>query len=124
MQIGSLRLDINVVTILTLVALVLSVVEVIRTWGVVTRPLSFAVLVLVVLQILWLLGVIGFPGSSEFANRNIWLAIVDAALIPMSVARAGFAIGTRTVPIASALGILAVVHLLIVSGIVRVDGLI
>ena len=124
MQIGSLHLDINVVTILTLVALVLSVVEVIRTWGVVTRPLSFAVLVLVVLQILWLLGVIGFPGSSEFANRNIWLAIVDAALIPMSVALAGFAIGKRTVPIASAIGILAFVHLLIVSGIVRVDGLI
>ena len=124
MQTGSLRLDINDVTILTLVALVLSVVEVIRTWGVVTRPLSFAVLVLVVLQILWLLGVIGFPGSSEFANRNIWLAIVDAALIPMSVALAGFAIGKRTVPIASAIGILAFVQLLIVSGIVRVDGLV
>lgn len=124
MQIGALRLDINIVSILTIVTLVLSVVEVIRTWGVVTRPLSFAVLALVVLQILWLLGVLGFPGSSEFSNRNVWLAIVDAALVPMSVALAGFAIGKKTVPIASAIGLLAFVQLLIVSGIVRVDGLV
>ncbi|MBK9712258.1 MAG: hypothetical protein IPO81_13200 [Kouleothrix sp.] len=123
MQIGSLRLDLNIVTILTLITLVLSIVEVIRTWGVVTRPLSFAVLALVVLQVLWLLGVIGFPGSSQFASPNVWLAIVDAALIPMSVALAGFAIGKKTVPIASAIGLLAFVQLLIVSGIVRVTGL-
>jgi hypothetical protein len=123
MQIGSLRLELNIVTILTLVTLVLSIIEVIRTWGVVTRPLSFAVLALVVLQVLWLLGIVGFPGSAEFANRNVWMAIIDAALIPMSVALAGFAIGKRTVPIASAIGILAFVQFLIVSGIVRVDGL-
>src|SRR6266545_696831 len=76
MRIGSLTLDLNLVTILTLIALVLSVIEVIRTWGVVTRPLAFAVLVLVVLQLLWLLGLIGLPGAAEFRNLNIWLAIV------------------------------------------------
>jgi len=123
-QIGSLRLDLNLVTILTLLILVLSIVEVIRTWGVVTRPLSFAVLALVVLQLLWLLGVIGFPGSPEFENANIWLAIADAAIIPMSVALAGFAIGKKTVPIASAIGLIAFVQFLIVSGIVRVTGIV
>jgi len=125
MQLGSLKLELNMVTILTLLMLVLSVIEVIRTWGVVTRPLSFAVLVFVVLQLLWLLGVLDwFPGSADFRRLNVWLAIVDAAIIPMSVALAGFAIGKRTVPIASAIGILAFVQFLIVSGIVQVTGLI
>ena len=124
MQIGSLRLELNLVTILTLVMLVLSVIEVIRTWGVVTRPLSFAVLLLVVIQLLWLLGLIGFPGSQEFNKASIWLAIVDAAIVPMTVALAGFAIGKRTVPIASAIGLLAFVQFLIVSGIVQVTGLV
>jgi len=125
MQLGSLRLELNMVTILTLLMLVLSVIEVIRTWGVVTRPLSFAVLVFVALQLLWLLGVLDwFPGSADFRRLNVWLAIVDAAIIPMSVALAGFAIGKRTVPIASAIGILAFVQFLIVSGIVQVTGLI
>ena len=124
MQIGSLRLDLNLVNILTLIILVLSVVEVIRTWGVVTRPLSFAVLVLSVIQLLWILGLIGFPGSREFAKLNIWLAILDAAIIPMTVALAGFAIGRRTAPIASAIGLLAFVQLLIVTGIVQVTGLV
>lgn len=124
MQIGSLRLELNLVTILTLVMLVLSVIEVIRTWGVVTRPLSFAVLLLVVLQLLWLLGLLGLPGSQEFSRISVWLAIVDAAIIPMSVALAGFAIGKRTVPIASAIGLLAFVQFLIVSGIVQVTGLV
>lgn len=122
MQIGSLRLELNLVNILTLVMLVLSIIEVIRTWGVVTRPLSFAILILLVLQLLWILGILGFPGSQAFANLNVWLAIVDAAIIPMSVALAGFAIGKRTVPIASAIGLLAFVQFLIVSGIVRVTG--
>src|SRR5215216_3745707 len=124
MQIGSLRLDLNLVSILTLIIVVLSVVEVIRTWGVVTRPLSFAVLVISLIQLLWMLGLIGFPGSTEFAKLNIWLAILDAAIIPMTVALAGFAIGRRTAPIASAIGLLAFVQLLIVSGIVRVTGLV
>jgi hypothetical protein len=124
MQIGSLRLELNLVTILTLIALVLAIVEVVRTWGVVTRPLSFAVLALVILQLLWLLGVIGFPGSAEFNNANIWLAIVDAAIIPISVALAGFAIGKKTVPIASAIGLIAFIQFLVVSGIVRVTGLV
>ena len=122
MQIGSLRLELNLVNILTLVMLVLSIIEVIRTWGVVTRPLSFAILILLVLQLLWILGLLGFPGSQAFANLNVWLAIIDAAIIPMSVALAGFAIGKRTVPIASAIGLLAFVQFLIVSGIVRVTG--
>src|SRR4029079_16941156 len=100
MQIGSLRLDLNLVNILTLVILVLSIVEVIRTWGVVTRPLSFAVLIVAIVQLLSLLGLIGFPGAQEFRSLNVWLAILDAALIPMSVALAGFAIGKRTIPIA------------------------
>jgi hypothetical protein len=124
MQIGSLRLDLNLVNILTLIILVLSVVEVIRTWGVVTRPLSFAVLVLSVIQLLWILGLLGFPGSRDFAKLNIWLAILDAAIIPMTVALAGFAIGRRTAPIASAIGLLAFVQLLIVTGIVQVTGLV
>src|SRR4051794_21673300 len=124
MQIGSFRLELNIVTILTLLMLVLSIVEVIRTWGVVTRPLSFAILVIIVLQLLWLSGVLGLPGSEEFRRINVWLAIVDAAIIPMSVALAGFAIGKRTVPIASVLGLLAFVQFLIVSGIVRVTGLV
>lgn len=124
MQIGSFRLELNIVTILTLLMLVLSIVEVIRTWGVVTRPLSFAILVIIVLQLLWLSGVLGLPGSEEFRRINVWLAIVDAAIIPMSVALAGFAIGKRTVPVASALGLLAFVQFLIVSGIVRVTGLV
>ncbi|MFL5806320.1 MAG: hypothetical protein ACJ8CR_31895 [Roseiflexaceae bacterium] len=125
MQLGSLRLDLNLVTILTLIMLVLSVVEVIRTWGVVTRPLSFAVMVFVAIQLLWLLGVLNwFPGSAEFRNLNIWLAIIDAAIIPMAVALAGFAIGKRTVPLASAIGLLAFVQLLVVSGIVRVTSLV
>ena len=124
MQIGSLQLDLNPITILTLVMLVLSIIEVIRTWGVVTRPLSFAVMIFVTIQLLWLLGVLDwFPGSAEFSSLNIWLAIIDAAIIPMAVALAGFAIGKRTVPIASAIGLLAFVQLLIVSGIVRVTGL-
>ena len=123
MQIGSLRLDLNLVTILTLVMLVLGIIEVIRTWGVVTRPLSFAVLLIIVLQLLWLLGILGFPGSAGFRQMNVWLAITDAALVPMTVALAGFAIGKRTLPIASALGLLAFVQFLIVSGIVRVSGL-
>src|SRR5215212_4876438 len=106
MQIGSLRLELNIVTILTLVMLVLSVIEVVRTWGVVTRPLAFAVLVLLVLQVLWLLGLLGLPGAQEFRQMRIWLALVDAAIVPMSVALAGFAIGKRTVPIASAIGLL------------------
>lgn len=124
MQIGSLRLELNIVTILTLVMLVLSIVEVVRTWGVITRPLSFAVLVLVVLQILWLLGILGLFGSEAFQSRAVWLAIVDAAIVPMSVALAGFAIGRKTVPIASAIGLLAFVHFLIVSGIVRIEGIV
>jgi len=125
MQLGSLRLELNLVTILTLIMLVLSVVEVIRTWGVVTRPLSFAVMLFVVVQLLWLLGVLNwFPGSAEFSSLNIWLAIIDAALIPMTVALAGFAIGKRTAPIASAIGLLAFVQLLVVSGIVRVTSLV
>ncbi|HEX9440399.1 MAG TPA: hypothetical protein VF909_11990 [Roseiflexaceae bacterium] len=125
MQLGLLRLELNMVTVLTLLMLVLSVIEVIRTWGVVTRPLSFAVLAFVALQLLWLLGVLDwFPGSADFRRLNVWLAIVDAAIIPMSVALAGFAIGKRTVPIASAIGILAFVQFLIVSGIVQVTGLI
>lgn len=125
MQLGSLRLELNLVTILTLIMLVLSVVEVIRTWGVVTRPLSFAVMLFVLVQLLWLLGVLNwFPGSAEFSRLNIWLAIVDAALIPMAVALAGFAIGKRTAPIASAIGLLAFVQLLVVSGIVRVTSLV
>jgi len=124
MRIGSLSLDLNLVSILTLIMLVLSVVEVIRTWGVVTRPLAFAVLVLSAIQVLWLLGLIGFPGSREFASLNIWLAIIDAAVIPMTVALAGFAIGKRTAPLASAIGLLAFVQLLIVSGIVRVTSLV
>jgi hypothetical protein len=124
MRIGTLTLEFNLVTILTLILFVLSVIEVIRTWGVVTRPLSFAVLVLVVLQLLWLLGLIGLPGAPEFQQTNIWLAIVDAALIPMSVALAGFAIGRKTVPIASAIGIFAFVQFLIASGIVHVTGLV
>ena len=125
MQLGSLRLDLNLVTILTLIMLVLSVVEVIRTWGVVTRPLSFAVMVFVAIQLLWLLGVLNwFPGSAEFRSLNIWLAIIDAAIIPMTVALAGFAIGKRTVPLASAIGLLAFVQLLVVSGIVRVTSLV
>src|SRR5947208_151092 len=124
MQIGSLRLELNLVNILTLVMLVLSVIEVIRTWGVVTRPLSFAVLLLLVIQLLWLLGILGFPGSQDFRKANIWLAITDAAIVPMTVALAGFAIGKRTVPIASAIGLLAFVQFLIVTGIVRVTGLV
>ena len=124
MQIGSLRLELNLVNILTLVMLVLSVVEAIRTWGVVTRPLSFAVLLLLVIQLLWLLGILGFPGSQDFRKASIWLAITDAAIVPMTVALAGFAIGRRTVPIASAIGLLAFVQFLIVSGIVRVTGLV
>jgi len=125
MQLGSLRLELNLVTILTLIMLVLSVVEVIRTWGVVTRPLSFAVMVFVVVQLLWLLGVLNsFPGSAEFRSLNIWLAIIDAAIIPRAVALAGFAIGKRTVPLASAIGLLAFVQLLVVSGIVRVTSLV
>ncbi len=125
MQLGSLRLELNLVTILTLIMLVLSVVEVIRTWGVVTRPLSFAVMLFVAVQLLWLLGVLNwFPGSAEFSSLNIWLAIIDAALIPMAVALAGFAIGKRTAPIASAIGLLAFIQLLVVSGIVRVTSLV
>lgn len=122
MQIGSLHLDLNIVTILTLVVLVLSVIEVIRTWGVVTRPLSFAVLVFAVIQLLWLLGVLGFLGGEDFRKASVWLAITDAAIIPMSVALAGFAIGKRTAPIASVIGLLAFVQFLIVTGIVRVNG--
>jgi hypothetical protein len=124
MRIGTLTLELNLVTILTLILFVLSVIEVIRTWGVVTRPLSFAVLVLVVLQLLWLIGLIGLPGAPEFQKTNIWLAMVDATLIPMSIALAGFAIGRKTVPIASAIGLFAFVQFLIVSGIVRVTGLV
>ena len=85
---------------------------------------AFAVMLFVVVQLLWLLGVLDwFPGSTEFRSLNIWLAIIDAAIIPMAVALAGFAIGKRTVPIASAIGLLAFVQLLLVSGIVRVTGL-
>jgi len=125
MQLGSLRLDLNLVTILTVIMLTLSVIEVIRSWGVVTRPLSFAVLVFVAIQLLWLLGVLDwFPGSAEFRSLNIWLAIIDAAIIPMTVALAGVAIGKRTVPIASAIGLLAFIQLLIVSGIVQVTSLV
>jgi hypothetical protein len=124
MRIGTFTIELNLVTILTLIALVLSIIEVIRTWGVVTRPLAFAVLVLVVLQLLWLLGLIGLPGGAEFRKANIWLAIVDAALIPMTVALAGFAIGRKTVPIASAIGLIVFVQFLIVSGIVQVTGLV
>jgi hypothetical protein len=124
MRIGTFTIELNLVTILTLIALVLSIIEAIRTWGVVTRPLAFAVLVLVVLQLLWLLGLIGLPGGAEFRKANIWLAIVDAALIPMTVALAGFAIGRKTVPIASAIGLIVFVQFLIVSGIVQVTGLV
>jgi hypothetical protein len=124
MRIDALTLELNLVTVLTVITLVLSIIEVIRTWGVVTRPLAFAVLVLVVLQLLWLLGLIGLPGGPEFRKTNIWLAIIDAALIPMSVALAGFAIGRKTVPIASAIGLLAFVQFLIVSGMVQVNGLV
>jgi hypothetical protein len=122
MRIGALTLELNLVTILTVVTLVLSVIEVIRTWGVVTRPLAFAVLVLVVFQLLWLLGLIGLPGAPEFRSTTIWLAIFDAALIPMSIALAGFAIGRKTVPIASAIGLVAFVQFLVVTGIVHVTG--
>jgi hypothetical protein len=124
MRIGTLTLDLNLVTILTVIALVLSIIEVIRTWGVVTRPLAFAVLVLVILQLLWLVGLIGLPGAPEFRTARIWLAILDAALIPISVALAGFAIGRKTVPIASAIGLVAFVQFLIVTGIVQVTGLV
>jgi hypothetical protein len=124
MRIDALTLELNLVTSLTLLILVLSSIEVIRTWGVVTRPLAFAVLVLVVLQLLWLLGLIGLPGAPEFRKTNIWVAIIDATLIPMSVALAGFAIGRKTVPIASAIGLFAFVQFLIVSGIVQVTGLV
>jgi hypothetical protein len=122
MRIGALTLELNLVTILTVVTLVLSIIEVIRTWGVVTRPLAFAVLVLAVFQLLWLLGLIGLPGAPEFRATTIWLAILDAALIPMSIALAGFAIGRKTVPIASAIGLVAFVQFLIVTGIVHVTG--
>jgi hypothetical protein len=122
MHIGTLTLELNLVTILTMIALVLSIIEVIRTWGVVTRPLAFAVLVLVVLQLLWLLGLIGLPGAPEFRTARIWLAILDAALIPISIALAGFAIGRKTVPIASAIGLVVFVQFLIVTGIVQVTG--
>ncbi len=82
-------------------------------------------MVFVAIQLLWLLGVLNwFPGSAEFRNLNIWLAIIDAAIIPMTVALAGFAIGKRTVPLASAIGLLAFVQLLVVSGIVRVTSLV
>jgi hypothetical protein len=124
MRIGSLTLELDLVTILTLIALVLSIIEVIRTWGVVTRPLAFAVLVLVVLQLLWLLGLIGLPGAPEFRTVRIWLAILDAALIPISIALAGFAIGRKTLPIASAIGLVVFVQFLIVTGIVQVTGLV
>jgi hypothetical protein len=124
MRIGTLTLELNLVTILTLITMVLSIIELIRTWGVVTRPLAFAVLVLVVLQLLWLVGLIGLPGAPEFRMTKIWLAILDAALIPMSVALAGFAIGRKTVPIASAIGLAVFVQFLIVTGIVQVTGLV
>jgi hypothetical protein len=124
MRIGTLTLELNLVTILTLITMVLSIIELIRTWGVVTRPLAFAVLVLVVLQLLWLVGLIGLPGAPEFRTTKIWLAILDAALIPMSVALAGFAIGRKTVPIASAIGLVVFVQFLIVTGIVQVTGLV
>ena len=124
MHIGALTLELNLVTILTVITLVLSIIEVIRTWGVVTRPLAFAVLVLVVLQLLWLVGLIGLPGAPEFRTTKIWLAILDAALIPMSVALAGFAIGRKTVPIASAIGLVVFVQFLIVTGIVQVTRLV
>jgi hypothetical protein len=122
MHIGTLTLELNLVTILTMIALILSIIEVIRTWGVVTRPLAFAVLVLVVLQLLWLLGLIGLPGAPEFRTARIWLAILDAALIPISIALAGFAIGRKTVPIASAIGLVVFVQFLIVTGIVQLTG--
>jgi hypothetical protein len=124
MRIGTLTLELNLVTILIVITLVLSIVELIRRWGVVTRPLAFAVLVLVVLRLLWLLGLIGLPGAPELRKTNIWLAILDAALIPRSVALADFAIGRKTVPIATALGLIVFVQFLIVTGIVQVRGLV
>lgn len=124
MQIGSLTLTLTPVTVLTLCLLVLSVIETVRTWGVTTRPLSFAVLVLAALQLLWLLGLLPLPGAAPFQNLGVWLAITDAALVPICVALAWMAIGRFTVPIASALGLLAFVQFLIVTGIVPVRGLI
>ena len=124
MRIGTFTLELNLITILTILILVLSIIEVIRTWGVVTRPLAFAVLVLVVLQLLWLLGLLGLPGAPEFQKTSVWLALVDAVLIPISIALAGFAIGRKTVPIASAIGLFAFVQFLIITGIVHVTGLV
>lgn len=123
MQIGTLTFTLTPVSVLTLVLLILSVVEVIRTWGVTTRPLSFAVFVLALLQLLWLLGLIPLPGAAPFQNLAVWLAITDAALVPVSVALAWMAAGRLTVPIASALGLLAFVQFLIVTGIMPVQGL-
>ena len=124
MHIGALTLDLNPITIPILIILVLGLIEVIRTWGVTTRPLAFAIFVLVVIQVLWLLGFIGVPGTGDFQKVDVWLAIVDALVIPLSVALAYMAAGRRTVPIASMIGILAFVHLLIVTGIVNIRGII
>lgn len=124
MQIGSLTLALTPVTVLTLSLLVLGIIEVIRTWGVTTRPLAFAVLVLATFQLLWLLGQVPLPGAAPFQNIAVWLAITDAALVPICVALAWMAVGRFTVPIASALGLLAFVQFLIVTGIVAVQGLV
>lgn len=124
MQIGTLTFTLTPVSVLTLLLLVLSVVEVIRTWGVTTRPLSFAVLVLATLQLLWLVGLVPLPGSAPFQNLSVWLAITDAALVPITISLAWMATGRYTVPIASALGLLSFVQFLIVTGIVAVQGLV
>ncbi len=125
MQIGSLTLALNAVTIPILIMLVLSLIEVVRTWGVTTRPLAIAIAALVVLQALWALGLLGLPGSAgAFGELNVWLAIADAAIIPLSIALAYMAVGRRTVPIAGAIGLVAFLHFLIVTGIVDVSGLI
>ena len=119
-----ITLELNAITIPIYTLLILSIIEVIRTWGVTTRPLSFGILVLVVLQLLWLWGLLPLPGSSGFQDLNVWLAIVDAAIIPMSVALAYMAAGRITNPLASLIGLVALVHFLIVTGIVNVTGLV
>ena len=124
MHIGNLSLTLTPSTVLTLCLFALSIVEVIRTWGVTTRPLSFAILVLATLQLLWLLGLLPLPGAAPFHDIAVWLAITDAALVPLCIALAWMAVGRFTVPIASALGLLAFVQFLIVTGIVAVQGLI